>query len=773
MANSISRSDKLGPEERSAALESLKTKDLDILVIGAGIVGAGSALDAVTRGLSVGLVEARDFASGTSSRSSKLIHGGIRYLEQMDFGLVHEALLERGLLLQRLAPHLVKPICFMFPLQKPVVDRFYMGVGMMMYDLFSRTGRLAPGVPWHRHLSRTQVAKIAPGIAKDAYVGGLTYYDAGMDDARFVSTLVRTASFYGAHVAPRVRVEGFLKVGERVVGVQAVDLETGERFNIRAKQVVNATGVWTDDTNKMVGERAAFRVRASKGVHLVVPRDRFQSKVGLLLRTEKSVLFVIPKGRHWIIGTTDTDWTLDKAHPAATAADIDYILEHVNKVLAVKLTRDDVEGVYAGLRPLLAGESDQTSKLSREHVVAHSAPGLVLVAGGKFTTYRVMAKDAVDAAVDALDERVPASTTEDIPLIGAEGYKAAWNRRSKIARAFGIHRVRVEHLLNRYGTKTDEILDLVRQRPELVEPVPGADDYIQAELLYAATHEGALHLDDTLARRTRISIEAWDRGVSAAPVTAELMGEALGWDEERKQREIDTYLKRVAAEIASQQEPDDESADRVRLAAPDIQAVLGHAGDNTPFGTAPVVEELDEEPAVKAAAERADDDPGEEDDAAAPAAAVDAGPSSDAAEDAPGEDSGTEPASAPESASADGPVGGDSGDAAGGDGEADAEAAADEPAAADDAASVSAQVDAAPADEPSGAAPVSTTGTSAAKPASGRAPRSTGASAASRSAAPSAASGAAKPKPAPRRAPQPRGGRADGPAQGGSTPAEG
>jgi glycerol-3-phosphate dehydrogenase len=428
-------------------------------------------------------------------------------------------------------------------------------------------------VPHHRHLSKRQVMQAIPSLANDALVGGITYYDAQVDDARYVSSLARTASAYGAHVASRVRVEGFIKVGQRVVGVTAHDLETDERFEIRAKQVVNATGVWTDDTQAMVGERGQFKVRASKGVHLVVPRDRFQSKMGLLLRTEKSVLFVIPWGRHWLIGTTDTDWNLDKAHPAATAADIDYILEHVNAVLAVPLTREDVEGVYAGLRPLLAGESDQTSKLSREHLVAHSVPGLVVVAGGKWTTYRIMAKDAIDEAVAALDGKIPESATQDIALLGAEGYQAAWNKRFKIARAFNVHPVRIEHLLNRFGTMTDELLDLIKGRPELIEPLPGADDYIKAEVVYAATHEGALHLEDVLARRTRISIEAWDRGVSAAPVAAKLMAEVLGWDEEREQNEVNNYLKRVKAEIDSQEEPDDASADRVRLEAPDIISV--------------------------------------------------------------------------------------------------------------------------------------------------------------------------------------------------------
>ncbi|OII33810.1 glycerol-3-phosphate dehydrogenase [Curtobacterium sp. MMLR14_010] len=561
---------RLGPDERAAAIETLKTKELDVLVVGGGIVGGGSALDAVTRGLSVGIVEARDWGSGTSSRSSKLVHGGIRYLEQLNFALVREALIERGLLLQRIAPHLVKPVRFLYPLNHRVWERFYIGIGMAMYDAFSWSGGRPPGVPHHRHLTRTQVLKSMPSLKKDAFVGGMTYYDAQVDDARYVSSLVRTAAAYGAHAAARVRIEGFIKVGERVVGAHAHDIQTGERFDIRAKQVVNATGVWTDDTQAMVGTRGQFKVRASKGVHLVIPRDRFQSNMGMILRTEKSVLFVIPWGRHWLVGTTDTDWYLDKAHPAATAADIDYILEHVNTVLRVPLTREDVEGVYAGLRPLLAGESDQTSKLSREHVVTHTAPGLVVVAGGKWTTYRVMGKDAIDEAVAAMDGTIPASTTQDIPLLGAEGYPAAWNKRGRTARSFGLHKVRIEHLLNRYGTLTTEVLQLVKEDPALAEALPGADDYIGAEVVYAASHEGALHLEDVLARRTRISIEAWDRGESAAPVAARLMAGVLGWDQEQTEAEVANYRKRVAAERESQLQPDDESADRVRLEAPDI-----------------------------------------------------------------------------------------------------------------------------------------------------------------------------------------------------------
>ena len=569
--NSVSRSRKLGPEERAAAIASMREREVDVLVIGGGIVGTGVALDAVTRGLRVGLIEARDFASGTSSRSSKLIHGGIRYLEQLNFDLVREALIERGLLLQRLAPHLVKPVQFLYPLETPVVERAYIGAGMAMYDAFSYTGFMKPGVPLHRHLSKRRLQKEIPSLDTDKVIGGLAYYDAQMDDARYVATVARTASFYGAHVASRVRAEGFLKVGERVVGVQAHDYETGEQFEIRAKQVVNATGVWTGDTQAMVGARGEIKVRASKGVHLVIPRDRFHSTMGMILRTEKSVRFVIPWGRHWIVGTTDTDWQLDKAHPAATAADIDYILDHVNSVLRTKLTRADVEGVYAGLRPLLAaGDGGSTAGLSREHHVGHTVPGLVIIAGAIYPTHRVRAKDAIDVVATSIDGKVPESCTAEIPLLGAEGYRAAWNKRAKIARAFGLHKHRIEHLLNRYGTLTDELLDMIRTDESLAEPLPGADDYIGAEIRYACTHEGALHLDDVLARRTRISIEAWDRGVAAAPIAARIMADALGWDDARVEKEINTYNKRVAAELQSQELPDDESADRARLEAPDI-----------------------------------------------------------------------------------------------------------------------------------------------------------------------------------------------------------
>ena len=560
----------LSPQDRSRALAAMQEDELDLVIVGGGVVGAGAALDAVTRGLSVGILEARDWASGTSSRSSKLIHGGLRYLEMLDFRLVREALKERGLLLQRLAPHLVRPVQFVYPLTHRGWERVYVAAGLTLYDALAAVSSTASGVPRHKHLTKRAALRLVPSMRKDALVGAVQYYDAQVDDARHTMFLVRTAVAYGALAANRSRVTGFVRQGERVTGVRVRDLETGQDLEIRAKQVLNATGVWTDDTQSLVGERGQFRVRASKGIHLVVPRDRIQSQSGLILRTPTSVLFVIPWGRHWIIGTTDTDWSLDKAHPAASSRDIDYILEHVNRALVTPLTREDVEGVYAGLRPLLAGESETTSALSREHVVGHPTPGLVVVAGGKYTTYRVMAADAVDEVARGLDGRVPASCTQRIPLLGAEGYDAAWNSRHHTATRYGIHVAWVEHLLQRYGSLATEVLDLCAADPDLAESLSGADDYLAAEVVYAVSHEGARHLDDVLTRRTRISIETWDRGVSAASPAAALMAPVLGWSDEQQGKEIEHYLARVEAERASQQQPDDETADSARMGAPEI-----------------------------------------------------------------------------------------------------------------------------------------------------------------------------------------------------------
>ncbi len=534
------------------------------------MVGAGAALDAATRGLKVALVEARDFASGTSSRSSKMFHGGLRYLEQLEFGLVREALYERELSLTTLAPHLVKPLPFLFPLTKRLWERPYIAAGIFLYDQLGG----AKSVPAQKHLLKAGALRLAPGLKRSSLIGGIRYYDTVVDDARHTMTVARTAAHYGAVVRTSTQVVALLREGDRVTGVKVRDSENGAVTNVQGHVVVNATGVWTDEIQALSKERGRFRVRASKGVHIVVPRDRIVSEVAIILRTEKSVLFVIPWGTHWIIGTTDTDWNLDLAHPAATKADIDYILGHVNTVMATPLTHADIDGVYAGLRPLLAGESESTSKLSREHAVAVPSPGLVAIAGGKYTTYRVMGEDAIDAAAEFVPARVAPSITEKVPLVGADGYFALVNQTEHVGAHYGLHPYRVRHLLDRYGSLISEVLSTADGKPELLEPITDAPVYLKVEAVYAAAAEGALHLEDILARRMRISIEYPHRGVDCAREVAEVIAPVLGWSAEDVDREVNTYLARVEAEVQSQQEPDDESADALRAAAPEARAEI-------------------------------------------------------------------------------------------------------------------------------------------------------------------------------------------------------
>jgi glycerol-3-phosphate dehydrogenase len=576
----------LSPARRAADRARLPDEVVDVVVIGGGVTGAGAALDAASRGLSVALLEARDWAAGTSSRSSKLIHGGLRYLEQLAFPLVHEALQERSRLVRTIAPHLVTPVPFLLPLTSPVWQRAYYGAGVALYDVLGAALAADRGIPAHKHLSRRATLAAFPGLRPDAVRGAIRYWDAQVDDARHTLAVVRTAAGYGARVLSSARVTGLLRDGDGptapVVGVQVADLTDGSSFAVRARSVVAATGVWSDDVGEMLGVSApSLKVRASKGVHLVVPRDAIEGgdvgadgeQSGLILRTATSVLFVIPWGEHWIIGTTDTPWRLDRAHPAACSADIEYLLDQVNGVLTRPVTPDRIVGVYAGLRPLLAGESDETSRLSREHAVVSPVPGLVVVAGGKYTTYRVMAADAVDAAAAALPG-VPASRTAHLPLVGAHRWPEVRAAAAQMAEESGLDEDAVQRLLSRHGDRVGEVLDLARRHPDLARPLEGAPGHLAAEVVHAVTAEGALHLDDVLTRRTRISVRTPHRGVDSAPAVAALMAGPLGWDEERVAREVEHYRARVAAERESQRMPDDSTADAARLGAPDVRAAV-------------------------------------------------------------------------------------------------------------------------------------------------------------------------------------------------------
>ncbi len=536
-------SGRLGPAERDAALADMESQVFDVVVVGGGVVGAGAALDAATRGLSVALLEARDWASGTSSRSSKLIHGGLRYLEMLDFALVMEALRERGLILTRLAPHLCRPVSFLYPLRHRGWERPYVAAGVTMYDLLARTAGHGAGLPFHRHLSRTGALRAVPSMRKDALVGAVQYYDAQLDDARHTMNIVRTAAAYGARVANRARVVGFLREGERVVGVRVRDLEHGREIEVQAQQVINATGVWTDETQAMVGERGQFKVRASKGIHLVVPRDRILSTTGIILRTEKSVLFVIPWGRHWIVGTTDTEWSLDKAHPAASSSDIDYLLHHVNAVLATPLTREDVEGVYAGLRPLLAGESDETSRAVAR--ACRRAPGAGPRRGGRRQVHdlpgdgqgrrrrgrpgaglpgrRVVHRRGAPAGRGG----VPGGVERQGPHRGAQpAARGAGGAPAAAVRVDGGRGAGAVLGGPRAGTAAARCRRLPRAR-RWSTPPPTRAPATSTTCWPAAT---------------RISIETWDRGVSTAPAAARLMAGVLGWSADQEEREVRHYL---------------------------------------------------------------------------------------------------------------------------------------------------------------------------------------------------------------------------------------
>ena len=567
----------LTPQQRTDSLRAMTEETFDVLVIGGGVTGAGIALDAASRGLSTAIIEAQDWASGTSSRSSRLVHGGLRYLYNLDFKLVAEALKERGRLLTVIAPHLVEAQPFLWPLKTPVIERAYSAVGVGMYDALAVIG--AGGkktVPIQHHLSKKGALRRFPEIKPSALCGAIEFYDARVDDARLVITLVRTALKYGAQAASRVKVTGILKDARgHASGVEAEDLETGEKLTIKAKRIINATGVWTEQTQDMAGGSGGLKVLASKGIHIVIPRERLKAQTGLFLRTEKSVLFIIPWQHYWVIGTTDTAWHEQLEHPVPTSADIDYVLAHANEVLDTPLTRDDIIGTYAGLRPLLQPkvlDESKSTKVSREHTVTEVIPGMVAIAGGKLTTYRVMAEDAVDFALGAAEAKARPSVTFDLPLLGADGFEASVNQAERWGRKYGFDADRMHHLVRRYGSELPELLAAIDEDPTLARPLATAPQFIRAEVHRACAVEGALHLEDIFIARVRLNSEAPDRGGSEVDEIADIAAAALGWDKETTDKEKANYRERIAAELAAQQEANDAAASAVRMEAPDIVA---------------------------------------------------------------------------------------------------------------------------------------------------------------------------------------------------------
>ena len=528
---------------RSAEVDALASERFDVVIVGGGIVGTGALLDATSRGLRAALVEQDDIASGTSSRSSRLIHGGLRYLEQLRFGLVSEALEERTRLLN-LAPHLVRLEPFLFPVYGlPLVHHVFYGSGIFLYDLLG--SRREGG--WARHLSRDATLAMTPALRPAGLRGGIVYHDAVEDDARYALAVARTARERGARIVTRARATGLVEVAGRVGGIRVTDVVGGDEFEVRADRVIDATGVWAARPDGPLSSGGG-RILPSRGAHLVVRRDRIPSEIGVTIRVPGKVVFLVPWPGHWLIGTTDHADDGRPDRPNATAGDVDELLGIVNRYMAVDLTRGDLLGTYAGLRPLVAeGGAGSTVKASREHRVRMESNGLVRIGGGKYTTYRVMARDAVDAALGTAEARRRPSATADLRLVGAAD-REALDRLAVGLMAAGLEDAMARRLVDRHGTEAPALLALGREL-DLVRPLSPDLHVLEAEVAWAATHELAMTVDDVLARRTRLAQERPDRAASLAPRVAEILGAELGWNETRRDREVDAFLESAGREF--------------------------------------------------------------------------------------------------------------------------------------------------------------------------------------------------------------------------------
>ena len=525
-------------DRRRTDLATLADENFDVLVVGGGIVGAGALLDAASRGLRAALVERDDIAVGTSSRSSRLIHGGLRYLEQFRIQLVREALAERARLL-RLAPHLVRLEPLLFPLYgRPIVTRAFYEAGMTLYDTLGarRDGGL------HTHLSAAETLELSPSLRPAGLRGSLRYHDGVEDDARYALTVARTAMSAGATVVTRATVAGLTEEGGRVVGARVRDAIGGGELDVRARSVVDATGVWAaDPTGPLSG--GSTRIVPSRGAHLVVPRDRIPGAIGLTVRVPGKVVFLIPWPTYWLIGTTDAPYDGPIDRPMVGRDEVDELLAAVNRALDVDLGRDDVVGTYAGLRPLIAPSAGSTVTASREHRVVVEANRLVRVSGGKFTTYRLMARDAIDAAIRelGLDPKDRPSRTANLALIGATDAGRLSSMAAELSEAHDLSPAVATSLVHRHGTQAADVAAIGASEGLLRTLGPGIDN-LEAEVVWAVREELALSLDDLLARRMRLVHQLRDRGESIAPRVAELIGTELGWDPDQQRQEVEAFL---------------------------------------------------------------------------------------------------------------------------------------------------------------------------------------------------------------------------------------
>ncbi len=527
-------------DERSRSLEALARDRWDLLVVGGGITGCGILLDAASRGLNAALVERDDFAAGTSSRSSRLIHGGLRYLEQFQIGLVREALRERSLLL-KLAPHLVRLEPFLFPVYGGPWARAFYGAGLTMYDLL---GASADG-GFHKHLSADESLTAVPSLHRKGLRGAFLYHDGQEDDARYAVSVVRTARGKGALALNRVMATRTIEEGGRLVGCAVRDDLGGSEFEVRAASVIDATGAWTGRADGPFPSAETRLTQPSRGVHLVVPRDRIPSRYGLTLRIPHRVCFLVPGPDYWVIGTTDHEADTDPERPAPTLAEIDEILENVNGTLDVDLARSDVVGAFAGLRPLATdpgGTPGSTVKASREHRIRIEPNGLVRISGGKYTTYRLMSLQTVDAALGPVAAKKRPSMTHKLPLVGAADRASLDSLGDRLAADGGLDSARARRLVDRYGTEASEVVQLGKELG-LLTPLGTGASPLEVEVVWSVRRESALSVDDFLARRTRLAQELPDRGASLAGRVAQLMGPELGWSSSDQAAFVRAFLQ--------------------------------------------------------------------------------------------------------------------------------------------------------------------------------------------------------------------------------------
>ncbi len=552
----------LAATARTANVERLARERFDVLVIGGGITGAGVALDAAARGYRVALVEKVDFASGTSSKSTKLAHGGIRYLPQFDLAMVHEALVERGLMVRH-APYLVRPQPFVLPVYehmrwpsglpvRPPTDfglGFVLDIGLWMYDLMA--GRLNIGR--HKSISAKEALRLAPTLRSTGLKKAFLYYDAQTNDAQLTVTVLRTAAQFGAVVTNYTEVTGFTRAQDKLNGALVRDVLTNQEFSVSARHIINASGVFAEQVAALTGYESKATIEPSKGIHLVVARERLQISTSAVVLPETEdgrILYVIPWGSRAVIGTTDTG-SGDLDDPQASPEDIAYLLKHVNDYLEVNLTDDDILSVYAGYRPLVKSRGARAADLSRTHVVLQENNGMVTIVGGKLTTYRRMAQDTVDV-IAKRDDMPISHPTQKLLLAGAIGWRDARREIEVCGRQLGLAPEIVEHLAFNFGSNASTVLDLIDEDKSLRERLVPDLPYLRAEAVYACRAEMAMTLEDVLARRTRIILEDAARGVGIASDVAALIARELGWSSDQMRAQVEQYLALVGHQLEAE-----------------------------------------------------------------------------------------------------------------------------------------------------------------------------------------------------------------------------